>query len=364
MIYREKEIFKFISNYIKSSKKSYIVLKELYGSIQSSKPTLFKYIMTREGYLQLHSVIQKLCEEGFIIPTKSKDSNGMTPPLKNKYRKVEKKEDYENTTFEMMNLNQKINIGKFYLKRPKEYINDKKEISIINDFLNNPLGIKLTLHERSWQLFGDEKYLKNPGKKSDGEILLQNLGITLDDLNCYYAYEPFIYFENTGFGKKEKRNILIVENKDTFWSFHNILFDELSTLDIDMLIYGEGNKINSSLQYGEKLGVTAFDTIWYFGDIDREGLNIFLRLKERYESYDIKLRVELYELLLNLIDIDKTSIAKNKQKPVKESLEVFLDGMQYENKARIQEIIDINLYIPQEVLNYEVLSKMYLRSDS
>lgn len=359
MAYNEKDIYKYISNYINMSKKTFIVLKDIYGFMNAEKPKLFSYINTRDGYVQLHTVIERLCEDNIISKTAGKDSNGMSPPLQNKYRKVDKAEDYTNIIFDMMKLNSKIDIEKYYLKNPENYSRDKKVISIISDYLDNVVSTKLTIHERSWQLFGDEKYLKNPGGKSDGEILLQNLGLTFNDLNCFYAYEPFIFFENSNFRTKTNRTILIIENKDTFWSFHNLLFDMKSTLEVDMIIYGEGNKINSSFQYVEKLGINEKDIIWYYGDIDREGLNIFYRLKNRYENYALSFMIDLYEALIDVIEEDKTPEAKNNQRSVDGSAELLIDCVKDKYKRRIQEIVNKNLYIPQEALNFELLCSKY-----
>jgi len=358
---KENAVYQYVKKSILKSKKKHTVLKDIYNEVKENKPGLFNHIMTPQGYLDLHSTFQKLCDENIIEPTKSKETNGMTPPLKNKYRKIQADSDSNEIVIEMMKLNNKIDISKYYLNNHRAFINDKESILVINEYLNNPSNTVLTINERSWELFKDEKFLKSPSKKSNGEILLRNLGLKYEDLNCYYAYEPFIFFNKPEFYNKQEREILIIENKDTFWSFHNLLFDSSSSLDIDMLIYGEGNKINSSFQYSEKLEISSKDKIWYFGDIDREGLNIFNRLKERYPNYKIEIRTDMYEYLLNTVT-ENIPKAKKNQRFSNSSLQMFLGSMDEKYRNQVTEIIDNNLYIPQEVMNYKALQKIYNRS--
>ena len=362
MIDKEKAVYEYIKKSILKSKNRYTVLKGIYNEVKENNPILFRHIMTPQGYLDLHSTFQKLCDENIIEPIKSKETNGMTPPLKNKYRKIQGNSDSKGIIIEMMKFNNKIDMSKYYLNNHKAFIKDRESILIINEYLNNPSKTLLTINERSWELFKDEKFLKNPSKKSNGETLLQNLGLKYEDLNCYYAYEPFIFFNKPEFNNKQEREILIIENKDTFWSFHNLLFDSPSSLDIDMLIYGEGNKINSSFQYSEKLKISSKDKIWYFGDIDREGLNIFNSLKERYSNFQIEIRTDMYEYLLNTVT-ENIPEAKKGQRYSNSSLQIFLDSMGNKYRNQVTEIIDKNLYIPQEVMNYKALQEIYNRSD-
>ncbi len=358
---KENPVYQYVKRLIFKSKKKYILLKVIYNEIKENKPGLFNHIITPQGYLDLHSTFKKLCDENIIEPTKSKETNGMNPPLKNKYRKIQVESDSKEILIEMAKLNKKIDVSKYYLNNHEAFTRDRESILVINEYLNNPSSIMLTINERSWELFKDEKFLKNPSKKSNGEIVLQNLGLKYEDLNCYYAYEPFIYFNKSEFHSKKEREILIIENKDTFWSFHNLLFDSSSSLDIDMLIYGEGNKINSSFQYSEKFKISNKDRVWYFGDIDREGLNIFSRLKERYPDYLIEVRKDMYEYLLNAVTENIPNSKKN-QRFSDISLEIFISFMDEKYRSQITKIIKNNLYIPQEVMNYKVLCEIYNRS--
>lgn len=359
MSYTENDIYSYLLNYIKTSKRSYFILNNILDDIGAEKKSMLSHIQTSKGYLDFYNAAKRLYIENIIIPIKESKENGMYPPLKVKFKKVKEKNDHTEINFRLMKLNKHININKYYLKNSAEFLADEKEIMIISQFLDNPSKVKMTINERSWELFGDEKYLKLPNKQAKGEVLLKKLGLTYEDLNCYYAYEPFIFFAQPNFNEKQNRRILIVENKDTFWSFHKLLFETKNTLNVDMLIYGEGKKIINSLKYFEKLAGNASDNILYFGDIDREGINIFFKLKEVYCEFAINAFDKLYENLLKSIDIKNIQKSKNNQSLVDGAKAVFLKGMDEKYHGIISKIIDNDLYIPQEAFNFEKMLKTY-----
>lgn len=70
----------------------------------------------------------------------------------------------------------------------------------------------MSVKERSFEIWGDEKFLESKGGKS---ILTFNM-IDNEYLNFYYAPEPFFCIEI----KKKKKDsvLLIIENKDTWYS--------------------------------------------------------------------------------------------------------------------------------------------------
>lgn len=88
---------------------------------------------------------------------------------------------------------------------------------------------------------------------------------------------------------------LIVENKATYSG----LIGSLTNTRFTTLIYGSGWKISSSLdQLSKQLGLTAKEIqheIYYFGDLDYEGISIFYHL---YEKYNAKLATSFYEAML------------------------------------------------------------------
>jgi len=326
---------------------------------------MFIYIQS-SGYNDFYTAICKLIDQNLIIPTQKgrKETNGKTPPLPTKFTIAKELDDLKDIELRIMSLNKKIDVHKYYMKHPKEFIKDEKEIRIISDFLNNPTPDMLTINERSWELFGDEKFLRAPDRQARGEVLLRKLGLTFNDLNAYYAYEPFIFYFNRTFSSKDERIILIVENKDTFWSFHKLLFETENTLDIDMLIYGEGKKIINSFQYVEKLACKYNDTYLYYGDLDREGINIYFRLKESYEKYKIRVFHEMYENLLQTSDVSRLKKSKNAQTLIDGASETFLSEIHLKYRDTIIKIIENDLYIPQEAFNFTKMLERYKRGDN
>ena len=56
----------------------------------------------------------------------------------------------------------------------------------------------------------------------EGQRLLKNVGLTVDDLNIYETAEPLAYYSVS---KETPQNILIIENKDTFYSLRKFLIE-------------------------------------------------------------------------------------------------------------------------------------------
>ena len=66
-----------------------------------------------------------------------------------------------------------------------------------------------------------------------------------------------------------------------------------------MLIYGEGKKIINSLKFINEIAEgTDIEKIYYFGDLDFEGIGIYNSLAFKYPEFTIVPHVELYRELL------------------------------------------------------------------
>ena len=201
------------------------------------------------GYKAFAAIINDFCQKGILIPVKASKTNGRTPSLYNKYRIVLKKE-CDSTYLEELNSLHPMLDKSFYHKNPGLYKEDRKYILDLSKYLLDNektkwLNYRCTMNERSFEIFNDEKFLEGRGK-----AFLKRLGLSLDDLNCYKAIEAFFYIL---FQKKEMTNVLIIENKETFFSvlkyFERKGRRSLCGTEIDMLIYGEGKKIINSLKF-------------------------------------------------------------------------------------------------------------------
>lgn len=370
MVKIEDSILEFIENHDKKD----FEINKLYLWLKEKDRVLFDFIMTAEGRLQFAESISWLVAQVKIEPVK----NSLTIPLfagqsiKAKYR-ILALSDVVHEQEEALNLmkryDRRIPNLKYYKNNPSVFIQDKTYIDIIYDFigqlLDNPDMTPLSVHERSWQLFQDEKFIKNSSSGASGARILSNLGLTYNDLNCYMTYEPFVFYKTKVFDVIDVRNILIIENKDTFWSFKKIMEDDANSLNMHLLIYGEGNKIVKSLQYLESVGGLTSDNIYYFGDIDREGINIFSKLQSEYSGiYTITPATSLYQWCLNDVSIEKLVATKKEQRLSEESVESFCAFFDESSSIKIKHILDEGKYIPQEAMNYMILENLFIKGIS
>ena len=232
------------------------------------------------GYEVFAGDVESLVAEGVLSPVKTSGSNGRVPPLAVRYR-LEKEKSA--VPAELFNFRSGMDLSYFY-RYPTEYECYRKVLQGLDDFLlkteNNKPGIWDTVNERSLQLAGDEKFLSS----GEGSRLLSRVKLTLADLYCYKVSEPFFYrqFRNKSITKDTVHG-LIVENKDTFATVLRLLEYRYLRFSpsLDLLIYGEGNKITRSWSFIDSIpGVEDKKVrLFYFGDLDPEGINIFNRLR-------------------------------------------------------------------------------------
>ena len=153
------------------------------------------------------------------------------------------------------------------------------------------------------------------------EDIIKKLGLTLQDLKCYETYEPFFYYENKEFSKGK---ILIIENKDTFWTIQNVV-KTTKYKNIYLVIYGEGKKI-------------------------------YEQLKSKYSQYNIKAYKTGYQKILD-IEKNPNKIRANQICNLKNN-EEFLKEFDKDYQKKLQYIFENKLYIPQEVFNASIAEKI------
>ena len=176
----------------------------------------------RGGYANFERILKQLCVRGVLEPVKVSGTNGRNPFLYNRYRKVSLCLEHE-LRLNLINLHSFIRSAA-YSKFPQAYTEDLSYILALDAFLKDPhqresLGESISVNERSFQIFKDEKFLLS----DRGRIFLQRIGRTLADLSCYITTEPFFYIDYRSKQLGENNpdpsyTALIVENKDTFYS--------------------------------------------------------------------------------------------------------------------------------------------------
>lgn len=243
-----------------------------------------------------------------------------------------------------------------YLKRPSVYQKHRELLLVLNDFLiqnKEKLKIPISKNERAYQIWNDEKILDNSVCKN---IIKWNKleGI----MNYYLTPEPFFdYIHN----KKEEMNILVIENKDTWYSVRKVMNDVkdkcyIVNIEIDGLLYGEGNKITKekALEEYEKEVMQRKCNFIYWGDLDYAGIEMFERVVTQNKNSNIRLFYEIYIKMINEKQMEKLGKIKKKQNH-DINLDLFLNYFSYEYKEKIKLILKNDYYIPQEIINAEVL---------
>ncbi|WP_010200219.1 Wadjet anti-phage system protein JetD domain-containing protein [Bacillus sp. m3-13] len=246
-------------------------------------------------YRNFGQSILELESEGIIKKIKSSKKYNANTSLFNKYQIIERKEEIDNELITTLftEFHPSINTT-IYFKNNNKLEEDIPLIKQISSFLNNKNERTewISLNERSYELFGDEKFLAS----NDGQKLLKDIAITTEDLCSFQTYEPFFYYRKPN---KQVENILIIENKDTFFSLKRLMLEGITAWDgknISLLIYGEGGKITKSIEFMEELDINRNIPIYYYGDLDPEGISIYYRTKKRV-TRDLKPFTFFYEAL-------------------------------------------------------------------
>lgn len=289
--------------------------------------------------------------------TFGKNKNGKIPSLFLKY-KIIKQEQENSYTSEIQTLCNILNI-EGYLKKPQTYQRHRKLLLILNDFLINnreKLNISISKNERAYQIWNDEKILDDSLCKSI--IKFNNLEKTI---NYYLTPEPFFDYIHT---KKEEMNILIIENKDTWYSVRKVINEiqkeiYVGNTRIDAILYGEGNKITKekALEEYEKEIIQRKCNFIYWGDLDYTGIEMFQRTVIQNKNSSICLFFEIYEKMLDTKEIQQLGKIKNRQN-TNINIDLFLSFFTTTYKEKIKLILNKNRYIPQEIINAEILRKL------
>ena len=238
------------------------------------------YIQSKSfDYRSFANAINELEREGKIKPIVASKMNGMFPALFRKYSKVNEIEKIVDTIELLTNYHPQMNLMYFKTKN-EEYQEKKYMLKAISEFLYTPDTKLLTVNERSLELFEDEKFLES----TEGKKFLSNIGVSIEKLVCEKTFEPFFYVR---YDNHSIKNVLIIENKDTFYSIKSLMREGINTwgnTSFQLLIYGEGNKITKSIEFIQELNLPTQGNVFYFGDIDREGLTIKHSLNNKIEQ--------------------------------------------------------------------------------
>lgn len=309
-------------------------------------------------YNALVELINKLVNENKISPIKNSGGNGKSPALYKRYRLISCEEDNKELLNEIQfKLSSKFNI-EYYENHLDKYIEHRDNILKLNKFVMNnseALSCRVSMNERAFEIWGREKFLQKEG----GKTILKNLGLELEFLNYYDTSEPLAYFSRS---KEVPQNILIIENKDTYYTIRNHLINNKTILgkEIGTIIYGKGKgalKAFNDFEISVEAHISSKENVFlYFGDLDYEGILIYEGFYESFsKEYTLLPFIEGYIKMLDKARILDTALPQTKDGQNRNIGDLFSNEFSNENhKVYLKEINDIlqsNLYIPQEIIN-------------
>jgi hypothetical protein len=208
------------------------------------------------------------------------------------------------------------------------------------------LGQSMSKNERAYAIWGFEKHLDDATCKS----MLRFTGWD-DKLNYYSTPEPFLDYLCSG---ADTRNILILENKDIWFSLRKLFMENKSACrlygePIDGLLYGEGNKITrpGALEDYASDGFLSPPSFFYWGDLDYEGIGIYLKISR----FPARLFVPGYMAMLAHAREQNPTRARTDQAPPPQMGE-FLKRFDNRSASEIETLLGAGKYIPQEICNY------------
>lgn len=299
-------------------------------------------------YQELYQFIQQALQNGYLEPVKASGSNGKKPALYKKYHIITKIENEEELRQELLFSLSPALKNDYYLNHLKQYELDREAIFKLSDFFQSQrscLQLPTSLNERSFQIWQQEKFLAQEGQR-----LLKNVGLTLDDLNIYETAEPLAYYSVS---KETPQNILIIENKDTFYSLRKYMIEghqQILGFPMKTLIYAGGKKGIKGFQHFEA-SVEPYllhqaNRFYYFGDLDYEGILIFEKLRDHFYCEPFVLAYEA--MLKKSVSLQ---LPKTKEKQNRQISEMFFNY--FEDCTLMKATLESDRYIPQEILTMQ-----------
>ena len=338
---------------------TYEKIKKTLSEEYSGRRLEEKYIrlmLNQEIYTDYCCIIRMLEEESVIRPVINSGLNGMTPPLYKKYIVNKTNESGEEYISRIQKLNSVFNIDGYLsnIKKFKEHVEILEKFDSYLKVNKNKLQIKISINERSFQIFQREKAIKEYKK---GIHVLEFNTKLREALNYYLTPEPFIDFNINMESEGSKYRVLIIENKDTWYSMKRIAEKNSGLIGYNRVIYGEGKKIarkHDTLSDYCKAEVGDKNVeFYYWGDLDFEGIAIYETLKEVNSDINIKICKEYYIKMLELSDCINLPKMNINQK--------YTDGKSFysyfreEETYKIKNILSRGEYIPQEIVDYSQL---------
>jgi hypothetical protein len=286
----------------------------------------------------------------------SKTNGNRKYPIYMKYRVLLPEEQQDDYSDEIKKLHPMLQANGWLISHQFEYKKYTTQLNQINTYLftrklnDEPISRK----ERSFSIFNEEKMLDDCGIRS----LLSHLDLDEQKLAFYdtpeYCLNDFISV------RRADMTLLICENKDIWFNVRRLMFEDEKRnffgTSMDGVVLGSGNRVC------EKKCLSAYThflkaqkvSYLYWGDIDREGLDIYLRLKRDNPELLIELFIPGYEMMLSLSKTTNLPDSAD-QREHKNTYEEIYSIFESEKADLLREYINQNKRLPQEIISYAIL---------
>lgn len=305
-----------------------------------------------DGYSLFYRSIETLQAEGQLIPIQNNQYNGKTPALSLYYWVNIKVQSTKWDRLEMMKLS---NLFEFsYYERYPEWQTKEEwnRIQNLYTFLQSNQDREIvSVEERSLELFGHEKFLLDGDLFPEGKGFLTRIGVSEDQLKMVSYGEPFVFWMKQGKEMKDIQRVLIVENLSFFHTTIKLLEDNLLDYEPELIIYGEGTKIERSFSFFFRMFPPKSYLFYYAGDLDASGYGILVRLIEKYPESCIQPALKIYRKMLECVE--QRNDQKMGQTQNLKYRDSFFQWFTETEQEKLMQLWKENKRIPQEVLTIE-----------
>lgn len=310
----------------------------------------------------LYRSIAQCVEDGLIEPVKASGTNGNRwYPIYLKYRKIPVSVDYSAALLNIRKLHPKLLRTGYLERHPEVYTKYVAELEALSRFFfkSSNFAVHISKKERSFEIFCEEKKLDDKSFCS----FLKHLEISNTDLGYYET--PELCFPDFIPERKSNLSLLICENKDIWYNIRRMMYEEsrfeLFGVLLDGVVFGQGNYITekNALSNYTKFLSTGNVSYYYWGDIDRAGLDIFLRLKAGNPDLLIHPFLPGYRMMLDLSEFVTKIPCSDDHRAFILNFDLLEADFGPDFLARILPIIGSEpfLRLPQEVVTYAHLKR-------
>ncbi|WP_096550804.1 Wadjet anti-phage system protein JetD domain-containing protein [Ureibacillus thermosphaericus] len=304
----------------------------------------------RLSYENFAQSILRLEDQQLLTAIKAAGTNGKEPELANEYKinkKFVRQELHRRVKALKKTLHPAIWVEYYLTKNLDELEQDLVVLEQLNAYLKQQgfPTTKALAQERSFEICKDEKWITEKG----GQQFLEKVKVW-DLLEIWPITDPVSFAINPMRLHDETPKVLIVENKATFYS----LLPTLKNSSFTALVYGQGKAIVGTIQVlPEQLPLNYEKAeIYYFGDLDAEGISIWYSLSQKY---DVSLALPFYKACLE----KEAAKGKAYQRKNDEAINAFLRYFSQDEANKIVKALQNGLYYPQEILNAEELQHIW-----